>query len=85
VTWEADDGTPSTPIGQLLDSLGVQGVLREGDLPSEAIVILKVVGPEGKVRVQAAWSEGMDFITRRGLLDVALVSERFSDSEEGHQ
>lgn len=58
-------------IGQLLDSLGVTGELSEGDMPTDALVILKVVTPEGRTAVTIAASEASDWVTQKGLLAAA--------------
>ena len=63
------------PIGQLLDSLGVTSTIAPDDLPVSALVLLKVVDADGDVRLAAAWSDGMDWITRLGMLAAATASE----------
>ena len=62
-------------IGQLLDSLGVTSTIVPYDLPVAALVLLKVVEATGGVRLAAAWSDGMDWITRLGMLTAATASE----------
>lgn len=64
------------PIGAQIDGLGVVASLNEGDLIEAAVVLLKVIDPEGAVRVKVAWSDGMDWTTRRGLIEVARDTER---------
>ena len=63
------------PIGQLIDSLGVTSTIAPDDLPVAALVLLKVVDADGDVRLAAAWSDGMDWITRLGMLAAATASE----------
>ena len=63
------------PIGQLLDALGVTSTIAPDDLPAAALVLLKVVDADGDVRLAAAWSDGMDWITRLGMLTAATASE----------
>ena len=63
------------PIGQLLDALGVTSTIAHDDLPAAALVLLKVVNADGGVRLAAAWSDGMDWITRLGMLTAATASE----------
>ena len=63
------------PIGQLLDALGVTSAIAPDDLPVSALVLLKVVNANGDVRLAAAWSDGMDWITRLGMLTAATASE----------
>lgn len=58
-----------TKIGQLLDTLGVLASLDPEDMVSDALVLMKVVGKDGRVSIGIATSEGMDWITRLGLLN----------------
>ncbi|MFE3031568.1 hypothetical protein ACFXKY_07955 [Streptomyces canus] len=62
-------------IGQLLDSLGVTVDLDEGDMPTDAHVILKVVKADGAVSLVKAASESLDWITTLGMLTAALKIE----------
>jgi hypothetical protein len=63
------------PIGQLLDNLGVAAAIAPDDLPVAALVLLKVVDIEGGVRLSLAYSDGMDWVTRLGMLTAATASE----------
>ena len=63
------------PIGQLLDNLGVAAAIAPDDLPVAALVLLKVVDVEGGVRLSLAYSDGMDWVTRLGMLTAATASE----------
>lgn len=65
----------ATPIGEILDGLGVRATQNEGDLVSDALVILKVVEPDGGVRLSLAWSEGMSWIERLGMVTAAQALE----------
>jgi hypothetical protein len=65
----------SQPIGQLIDSLGVTSTIAPDDLPVAALVLLKVVDATGDVRLILAYSDGMDWITRLGMLTAATASE----------
>lgn len=58
-------------IGNLIDSLGVTRTEKEGELISGAIVLLKVVDAEGDVALSVAWSDGMNWIERIGMLRAA--------------
>lgn len=58
-------------IGQLLDTLGVTADLDDGDMVTDALVILKVVGQDGEVPIVIAASETLDGITQKGLLQGA--------------
>ncbi|MEU6376800.1 hypothetical protein [Streptomyces sp. NPDC046909] len=65
----------SQKIGQLLDTLGVEAHIDEGDLPTDAFVILKVVKADGTVSLSSARSEGLDWITRLGMVTAAQQIE----------
>jgi hypothetical protein len=69
------------PIGQLLDTLGVQADLDEGDLPTDAFVILKIVKADGVVSMVNARSEGLDWITRVGMVTAAQQIENSGYTE----
>lgn len=74
-------------IGELLDSLGVTMILDKGDMVTDALVLMKVVGEDGGVSIGVARSEALDWITRLGLLDgySRLEGHRFgtvTDSDE---
>jgi len=71
-------------LGSRLDALGVSQALDDGDLIEGAVVITKVLLANGDVRVALAWSDGMDFITRRGLQEIALDSDRIPPQEALH-
>ncbi|MDT7847208.1 hypothetical protein [Streptomyces justiciae] len=62
-------------IGQLIDALGVEADLDEGDLPTDAFVILKVIKADGTVSLASARSEGLDWITRLGMVTAAATIE----------
>lgn len=62
-------------IGQLLDALGVTVDLDEGDLPTDAHVILKIVKADGTVSLVKAASESLDWVTTLGMLTAALEIE----------
>lgn len=72
------------PIGHTIDALGVRHTPADGELIDAAFVILHVVGPDGRTAVRTAWSEGVSWVTRRGLIEVARDSERIApiDDEE---
>jgi len=59
------------PLGQILDGLGCQSALEDGDLVSAAVVVLKVVEPDGRVRLAMCWSDGLCWIDRIGMLRAA--------------
>lgn len=59
------------PIGQIIDALGVKGDLDEGDLPTDAFVILKIVKGDGSVSLVHRRSESLDWITALGMITAA--------------
>lgn len=63
------------PIGQLLDTLGLRADIDEGDLPVDALVILKVVKVDGSVSLVKGGSESLDWITALGMLTAAQEVE----------
>ncbi|MFE2973373.1 hypothetical protein [Streptomyces sp. NPDC059258] len=62
-------------IGQLLDTLGVTADLDDGDLPVVALVLIKIVKPDGAISFIKATSESLDWITSLGMLSAALHIE----------
>lgn len=58
-------------LGDLIDSLGVTQRVRERELVASAVVLLKVVDEDGEVSLRAAWSDGMSWIERIGMLRAA--------------
>ena len=59
-------------LGQILDNLGIEAELDDGDLVSSAVVILSVlVDGESMPRLTIANSEGMSWIEQAGLLRLA--------------
>lgn len=74
------------PIGQLLDTLGLTAELDDDDLPSDALVVLKVVKGDGSVVIVRGSSEALDWVTGLGMLTAALgiensKYERIGDDE----
>lgn len=62
-------------VGQLLDTLGVTVELDEGDMPTDAHVLLKVIKADGTVSLVKAVSESLDWIASLGMLTAALQIE----------
>lgn len=60
-------------IGQLLDSLGVTAELEADDMPTDALVLIKAVQPDGSVAISVGKSETLDWIGQLGLLHGALA------------
>lgn len=60
------------PIGNLLDSLGVEIELEQGDLVSSAVVVCSVlVDGDSNPRLTIANSDGMSWVEQAGLLRLA--------------
>lgn len=65
------------PIGETIDALGVRRApLPEGHMISDAVVLMHVIDADGDTYISQVWSEGMDWISRRGLLEATLDTER---------
>lgn len=69
------------PVGDVLDGLGVQARMDPEMLVSSAVVLLEIVLPDGSPGFKVLWSQGQSYITRRGLLELALDCERISDAD----
>lgn len=72
------------PLGQMLDALGVTHTPDDGELVTDAVVIMKVVDASGKVSLRSAWSDGMSWIERLGMLRVAERVELPPDGDGWH-
>ncbi|WP_372595665.1 hypothetical protein [Actinotalea sp.] len=66
----------------MLDALDIRTGLNDGDLVADAVVILRIVTTEGRSDVRTTWSAGMDWVTRRGLIEVARDADRIPPQEE---
>lgn len=62
-------------IGEQLDALGVRHHPDEGELVSGALVLMKVTSPDGHTYVRMANSEGLSWIDRVGMLQIAQIRE----------
>lgn len=62
-------------VGQLLDALGTTVPLDQGDMPTDAVVILKVLKEDGSVSLIKGHSESVDWITVLGMLTAAQEIE----------
>lgn len=71
-------------IGSLLDSLGVEAELNDGDLVSSAVVVMSVlVEGDSLPRLTIANSDGMSWIEQAGLLRLAeRICSDPTDAEE---
>lgn len=64
-------------VGQILNGLGVTAESLSGDeLVSDALVLMKVIAPDGSVTLLHAYSEGMSWIERLGMLHAAVAIEQ---------
>lgn len=59
------------PIGDVLDGLGIRATLNEGELVAGAMVLLKVIDTDGDARLSMAYSDGLGWIERAGMLRIA--------------
>lgn len=66
------------PIGDALDALGIEATLDDGELVAGAIVLLKVIDTDGDMRLSMAYSDGLGWIERAGMIHVAEVMEGHS-------
>lgn len=62
-------------VGGTLDSLGVEMTVNAGDLISHAMVIARLVQPDGSVVIRSAWSAGLAWDDRLKLTHIAHQSE----------
>lgn len=69
-------------VGEIIDGLGVKLTLNDGDLIASALLITEVSEPDGQTRVSVAYSEGMNWITRRGLIEVARDFETIDEEDD---
>lgn len=63
------------PLGTILDTLDVNATVDPDDLVEAAVVILKVIEPDGDVRLTVGWTKGMSWIERRGMVEAARDCE----------
>lgn len=62
---------PEQPLGPIIDGLGCTPSLEEDDLVAAAVVVMKVIEPNGTVRLSISWSDGLGWIERLGMLRAA--------------
>lgn len=77
-----DAGGSVRPVGDVLDSLGVEATVSEGELVAGAIVLLKVIDTDGDTRLSVSHSDGLGWIERCGMLRVA---EQIESDPASHQ
>ncbi|MFW3474406.1 hypothetical protein ACN24M_24605 [Streptomyces microflavus] len=73
--WDENAGTPRRPIGDLIDSLGIEATVGSDDLVAGALVLLKVLDADGGTRLSLAHSDGLGWIERAGMLRIAETLE----------
>ncbi|MFC5802794.1 hypothetical protein [Streptomyces formicae] len=73
--WDENAGTETRPIGDVLDGLGIEATVRQGELVSGAMVLLKVIDNDGDTRLSMSHSDGLGWIERAGMLRVAELIE----------
>lgn len=78
--WDDNAGSTTRPIGDALDSLGIEATLDPGELVAGALVLLKVVQADGDTRLSLA-HQGIGWIERVGMLRVAETIESRSTRE----
>ena len=66
-------------VGDLIDSLGVRQHVDPDEQVCGAVVLLTVQEPDGHLSLRCAWSEGMTWIERIGLLRAAERAELPAD------
>ena len=62
-------------FGEVIDGLGIVSNLEDDELVEAALVLIKVIDADGDVRMTAAWSDGLSWIERRGMVEVARDTE----------
>ncbi len=63
------------PVGDLIDSLGVRHTPADGEMVSDVVVLMKVIYNDGRVSLRTAWSVGMSWIERLGMLRAAEATD----------
>jgi hypothetical protein len=66
-------------LGQLIDQLGVKQQIDPDENVCGAMVLMTVEEPDGHLSLRCAWSEGMTWIERIGLLRAAERAELPAD------
>jgi hypothetical protein len=66
-------------LGELIDQLGVRQQVDQDETVCGAVVLLTVQEPDGHLSLRCAWSDGMSWIERIGLLRAAERAELPAD------
>jgi hypothetical protein len=69
-------------LGPIIDEMGVTQELRPDEQVCGAVVLLTVEEPDGHLSLRCAWSEGMTWVERIGLLRAAERAELPTDGAQ---
>ncbi|MFD0570151.1 hypothetical protein ACFQ0T_14120 [Kitasatospora gansuensis] len=69
--WTEEGEARPQPVGDALDALGITAALGPDELLVGAVVLLKVLQPDGAVRLSLTHSDGLGWIERAGMLHLA--------------
>jgi hypothetical protein len=72
----------SPELGELIDAMGVTHEVGPDERVCSAIVLLQVEEADGHHSLRCAWSEGMSWIERIGLLRAAERAELPADGAQ---
>lgn len=61
----------SEPLGSIIDALGVTHTPDDGELIASAIVLMRVIAADGEESIRFAYSDGLGWVERIGILRVA--------------
>ena len=67
------------PAGPIVDGLGITLDLDDGALVSDAVLIAKVISPDGQPAIAISDSQALDWITQYALIKAA---ERIIDMQQ---
>lgn len=74
------------PAGAIVDGLGIDLDLTEGDLVADALIIAKVIGDDGEVSLSISNSPTLSWIDQLGLIaaasDVIRGNGRFAQGDD---
>ncbi|MEV8395590.1 MULTISPECIES: hypothetical protein [Terrabacteria group] len=76
--WDDNADSETRLVGDVLDGLGIRATVGEGELVAGALVLLKVLEADGATRLSMAYSDGLGWIERAGMLRVAETLETSS-------
>lgn len=60
----------------VLKNLDVTLPINDGEMVTDALVLVKIVNLDGGVNLRVSWSNGMSWIERLGMLHAAEILER---------